>query len=81
MKKNIVYICLIILLLLIIFALILTINLYNKLKNPTPIPVKLFVEENKEKAPLISISEETKETEYPLFLKYGIKPKEAKYYE
>lgn len=84
MKKNILYICLITLLLLIILALVLIINLYNKFKNPPPIPVKLVVKNDKEEAPHISISEETKEETEPVhneFLKYGIKPKEAKYYE
>lgn len=78
------YIFLIILLLLIILALALIIDLYNKLKNPPLIPVKLVVEENKEETPPISISEETKEETGPVhteFLKYGIRPKEARYYE
>lgn len=76
MKRNLLYISLIVFLLLLIFALIfIIVNLSNKKKIVLPPPVTA--------GKGVTAGETKTETEpvYPEYLKYGIKPKEAKYYE
>lgn len=80
MKKNILNIFLAVLLFLIGVLFALVINLYKKPKTivniPQPLPA-VVVEEPKTETKI----EEKKEPEYPEFSKYGIKPREARYYE
>ncbi len=82
MKKNLLYISIIALLLLLVVALVIIIlQLYNKPKIILSQPVIVKEEIIEEEANPESKPEVKPEPQYPEFLKYGVKPKEAKYYE
>lgn len=79
MKKNILYILLVIILLLVILVLsLLIINLSNRPENTVP-PQIMVPEETKEE-PQKQIQEPTPPVDTK-FSRYGITPREARYYE
>lgn len=84
MKKNILHIFLTVLLLLVVILFILVINLYIKSKNISPQKEVVIIERSQPEAIKQPVAEEAiPETQavYDKFSKYGIKPREAKYYE
>lgn len=82
MKRNLLYISIIVFLLILIMALIIAILcMKNKPKIILPSPVIIEIEKEVIVEKTDTESEPKIEPQYPEFLKYGIKPKEAKYYE